>query len=71
MSFLLGIGLTIALLAGAAIGVLLTSSRYEYAALRRRQYEAEAAQARQFLVALAAHGTGYPFLSADDEIPAA
>jgi hypothetical protein len=74
MSLLLGIGLAIALLVGAAIGVLLTCSRYGYIALRQRRYEAEAAQARQFLVVLAAQRRAWPahpIPPADDEITAA
>jgi hypothetical protein len=45
MTVIYGIGLTVALLAGAALGWLITFAYYERAAARYREYEREMADA--------------------------
>jgi hypothetical protein len=47
------IGIAMALLTGAAIGLLLTEARYQRAAARRQRYEQEAAQDRELYDAAA------------------
>ena len=46
-----GIGIAIALLTGAATGLLLAAAHYQRAAARRQRYEQEAAQDRELYAA--------------------
>ena len=46
-----GIGIAMALLTGAAIGLLLAMAHYQRAAARRRRYEREAAEDRELQAA--------------------
>jgi hypothetical protein len=51
MAMIDGIGIVMALLTGAAIGLLLTAAHYQRAAARRQRYEREAAQDRKLRAA--------------------
>lgn len=48
---MIDIGIVLALLTGAAIGLLLAVAHYQRAAARRRRYEQEAAQDRELRAA--------------------
>jgi hypothetical protein len=64
-------GLVLALLVGAAIGLLVTAAHYEQIALRRWQYEKEVAEGRELYAALAMFRRIKPDHSSDDEASAA
>jgi len=52
MAIIYDVGLLLALLIGAAIGLLVTASHYEQIALRQWAYEREVAEGREFYAAL-------------------
>lgn len=52
MAIIYDVGLFLALLIGAAIGLLVTASHYEQIALRQWAYEKEAAENRELYAAL-------------------
>ncbi len=64
-------GLTLALLIGGLLGQTLTTARYDRIAFRRRQYEAEAAEYREFYAALALYRRVRPPSFDDDKESAA
>ena len=71
MSILCYAGLTLALLIGGLLGQTLTTARYDRIAFRRRQYEAEAAEYREYYAALALYRRVTPHGSGDNEKTAA
>ena len=71
VGILYDVGLVLALLIGGVMGLLLTTAHYEQIAIRRREYEAQIAEGREILAALALFRRIRPDGSSDDEAPAA
>lgn len=65
------VGMLLALLIGAAIGVLVTVAHYEQAALRRCAYEKEIVEGREIYAALATSRRIKPHRAPGDEETAA
>jgi hypothetical protein len=61
------VGMVLALLIGAAIGLLVTAAHYERIALRRWAYEREMAERREFYAALGAFRRIKPDDALNDE----
>jgi hypothetical protein len=64
-------GIVLALLIGGLLGLTLTTARYDQIAFRQRQYEAEAAEYREFYAALALYQRVKPGSPPDDKASAA
>ncbi len=63
-------GLLVALLIGAAIGLLVTAAHYEQIAIRQWAYEKEVAECREFYAALGAYRRVKPDHGPDNEAAA-
>lgn len=71
VAFLYDIGLAMALLIGAAIGLFVTIAHYEQIAYRHREYEREIADGQDFYATLLRLRHLEPPGKPDDQAPAA